>query len=214
MNLMIIYILSFLINSGGANINGLDKLLHKQFSDYEKIEYDLVKPKSYSSISVEPRTKINRRGNYVYFSALVKRDDGSAKMETVSIKVRLYSSVFIAKVKLKKNEKLKRSDFKLVEADVTNNRKTPFTNVKNIEFYRTKLILHKGDILNREDVEIEPIVYRGDKLKAKFAEGSVIIEFSVIAKQDGIIGKIIRVSNGHKTYSAKIIDRNNVLIME
>jgi len=212
--LIIIYILSFLLNSGGTNINGLDRLLHMKFRDYEKIEYELVKPKSYSSISVEPHTKINKSGNYVYLSALVKRKDGSVKTEMISLKVRLYNSVLISKVKLKKNEKLALSDFQLIEADVTNNRKTPFTKIEDLEFYRTKSILHKGSILNREDVEMEPIVYRGDKLKAKYAEGSVMIELSVIAKQDGYFGKIIRVANGHKTYSAKIIDRNTVLIME
>ena len=59
-----------------------------------------------------------------------------------------------------------------------------------------------------------PIIIAGDKLKAKFVDGNVMISFDVIAKQEGYYGEIIKVMKKNYVYSAKIVDAQNVLIME
>ncbi len=214
MKLLFIYIL-LLLNGGSKNIMPvLDKLLNNSFSEYSRIEYEVVNPKKFVSIKIADNAGLKRTGSYVYIPALVQHTAGITKREMISVKIKLYQKVLVAKKSYRKKEKLNYTDFEFIEKDVTNFNRELFTNLNEITSFRAKSFIKKGEILELNDVEKIPVVFSGDKLKAKFIDGNVMIEMDVIAKQDGYFGDIIRVMKNHTLFSAKVVDSQSVLIME
>lgn len=214
MKTMLLIILSFLFNSGGNRVKGLDEIIKKQFDNYNRVEYEIVRPQNYAMITIESGSKMNRSGSYLYIPAVVRRSDGSSNKEMISVKLKLYTKALVSKRKIRRHEKLNAEDFLVTEVDVTNKLKEPIQSVDQLVNVRAKTFIKKGDLLFKEDIEFMPVIFPGEKLKAKYINGNVMIDFNVIAKQEGYYGKIIRVTKGHKVYSAKVVDERNVIIME
>ncbi len=63
----------------------------------------------------------------------------------------------------------------------------------NTKAYRLKRSMKPGQIITRRDIELYPIVKRGSSVVVEFKSGSVILQFSAIASQDGAKNDIITI---------------------
>ena len=64
-------------------------------------------------------------------------------------------------------------------------------------------------------IEPVPIVSKGDKIILHTGRTGVDISIDVIARQDGCAGDVISVyANGSKLYKGKIVDKNNLTLVE
>ncbi len=59
--------------------------------------------------------------------------------------------------------------------------------------YRIKRSMKPGHIITHRDIEFYPIVKRGSSVVVEFKSGSVLLQFSAIASQDGVKNDIITV---------------------
>jgi len=60
-----------------------------------------------------------------------------------------------------------------------------------------------------------PLIKSGDKINVSTIRGSVIVTADAIARQDGRLGEVIRiVTKNNKQFKAKVIDSNNVILVE
>ncbi|RMD50498.1 MAG: flagella basal body P-ring formation protein FlgA [Ignavibacteria bacterium] len=214
MNNILIYILSFIFIGQGSTLDSLERYLTERFTDYNRVEFELIQPKDIESFSILENSEINRSGSYVYLPAIVKHKDGKNKREIISVKVKLYKTVLVARSNIKLNSPLNINDFIIAEKDVTTSNGELFTDIRSLNNYKAARFIRKGAILKQNYLKRIPVVNKGDKIKAKFVDGNVMIQLDVIARNEGYIGEIIRVMKGNKYFKAKIIDSQNVLIME
>lgn len=209
----IIFILQIILFNGTGKVEGLDAVIKNSYPWYDKVEYEVVRPKNFESISVDKNYSINDSDNYLNVPAVVKYKNGSSKRTMITVEVKLYRTVYVALKNIKRYEELSESDFMKVQKEIKSRGKTPY-NARRIKGVRARTLIKKGEILYSEDVENIPVIKVGERLNGKFINGNVMIEMEVIAKQEGYYEDIIRVAKGNRLYTAKVLDANNVLIME
>jgi flagella basal body P-ring formation protein FlgA len=128
--------------------------------------------------------------------------------------VKLFRFALIANDDIERNTELTQQQFRVEIIDATEFRSEPLP-VGEIANLRSRLFIRKGSALLKEMVEEKPIINPGDVVWLNSAMGNVNVRISVISRQEGKVDEIIRVvSDGKKIFRAKVLDKNNVLVME
>ncbi len=212
----ILIILSFLFHSGNHSVPNLEGYLKKNLSAYESFEYEIVQiPKDYKKLNIEESSRLNISGNLAYIPIKFTDANNRSARSYITVRLKLYKTVLAAVKRINQRERLTRSDFRLEKMDVSTLTGTPVDSSIVVGKYRSKIYLNSGDVLTEEMIEPEPIINPGDPLKAKFISGSVIVSLDVISRQEGLAGQIITViSKDNKLFKAKVIDSQNVIIVE
>jgi flagella basal body P-ring formation protein FlgA len=123
--------------------------------------------------------------------------------------------VFVAQKNIQQKELINPAELDMQLIEVTNLKGTPVASLSGLNRLRARTLVKAGSVLFRESFENEPVIKNGDWITASSVAGSVIVEIDAEAKQEGIEGEIIRiVSKDKKQFKAKIIDSNNVIILE
>ena len=116
---------------------------------------------------------------------------------------------------IERKEPLDKIDFENSLKNITGLSSVPILDLKDIHLFRSKTRLNKGEILTENDIERIPLIHIGDKITASIVNGNVMIQTDVVCKQEGSAGDIISVSAaGNKIFKARVLDNNNVLIIE
>ena len=99
--------------------------------------------------------------------------------------------------------------------DVTELNNSPVSIKNDLSGYRCKKNLKTGEVLTENDIEKLPVINIGDKITASVVEGNVLIQTEAVSKQDGQVGDIINIlTDDNRQFKAKVVDFNNVLIVE
>ncbi len=209
MKSVIIYILFVFLLGGGNKYRTLEKYLGENLKNYDDFSFQVVG--KMPDFKIDASRKFVRKGKFGYVPVVEKK----TKKSYLTVKLKLFQKCFVAKENISPRIKLSREMFDYVKVDVSPFLKSPVKAEFSFKNYRAKKMIRKGGILFREDVETVPLIESGMPVKAKFVEGNVVIEFRAVARQDGWKNQIIKIkTKKNKTYSAKVLDKNNVLITE
>jgi flagella basal body P-ring formation protein FlgA len=185
----------------------------KQFPEYEKIELQLQKN---SSLNEKMVIDYTRRINLERGTALIpviKTKNGSETQSIVLAKVKLFKKILVTLRNIEKKDPLTKNDFEEKLIDVTSLNGNPIQAKFNLDGYRAKVFLRKGEILFEEKIEKTPLVNVGDKVIAEVKKGTVVVTTEVYARQCGSKGDLIEVvSTKNKIIKARVVNAKKVMI--
>lgn len=213
------FIISLVLVAGfGSSLERrIDKYLQSKLSDYKKFEFRIKSipgiGTNMNQIKINKEKEIKISGRYCYVPVLI--DKGNKKFNSVvSLEIKLYEEVLIARRKLIKGENLSQADFNVRLEDITKYRNNVVPKDLSLEFFRVKRNVNPGEVLTENSIEGIPVVNRGDKVIASIVSGNVHITFDAVVKQNGKIGDKIKVSYENKNFKAVVTDPYNVKIVE
>lgn len=215
----LLYIL-FLAVGLQASGNGIEDYINQILSGYVKFDYELVsKPIGVETID-DPSLHIDNsknfriNGKYLYLPVYVSVN-GREKSSYLTLSVKLYEEVFVAKSDIERDQKLSPEMFGQELKEVSHIRITPVQDLFNITEYRSKVKIEAGEVLTKNLIEGDPVVHVGDVITAYSQYNNLKISFNVKAREDGVFGEKIRVvRDDNKIFIAEVIDSRNVKIIE
>lgn len=218
--LLICYILSFLLNfSGSLSNDEIRVYLKDNLKGYEKFEFETVscpRIKFKENIKIDKNKEFKLTGNTAYIPVSIS--ENNSKLTTASfitVRVKLYRKVYIAKSSIRRGQELKINDFQTIIADVANIRGKIIDENFLLSSYKSKFNIDEREILTEELIEPIPVIKRGNKVFAYSITGNVVISMEAAARQDGSIGEVIRiVTPDKKVFKAKVLDSLNVNIIQ
>lgn len=216
MLILLLHIFSFIFQAPDKLNEDIDRYLAKELSGYEKIEFKISKlPENYKKIEIMENSRFNINGNMAFIPVRLTNKENKAIQTFLTINVKLYKTVFIAKERIDRKKVLSEADFEIKQIDVSTLRGKLVPVNDKIEKFRSKTFIRKDEALTTDLLEQIPAVFTGDRVKAYFENGTVVIDFDVNARQDGVAGDVIRVVTAdNKQYKAKIVNSKNVIINE
>jgi flagella basal body P-ring formation protein FlgA len=206
----------FLLGQSNSFDTQLKKYLDEKFSGYIKYEYQVSgMPQKYSNVEIDNEKNATVSKNYIYVPVKVYDDKKIVSSSMITIKVKLFKNVFVARKEIRRGENLEPNYFQLKDVDVAPNSDKIFDLVDELVKYRSKVMIKDGAVLSEEMVEPIPVVKKGDNLILHTAGSGVDISQEVIARQDGCIGDVISVhAKMNRLYKAKIVDKKNLILVE
>ncbi|GJQ63649.1 MAG: hypothetical protein SCALA702_27020 [Melioribacteraceae bacterium] len=201
----------------GADVDNLvNDYLTDKLSGYEKIEYQIVNaPDNYSVIEIDDSREFKLAGNTGYIPVIIKRNSSRGSSSYISVKLSMYQYVLVAIKDVKKGKPLTAESFDIRLEDISKVKGDVITNPGLLDTFRSKFTIRENSILVKQIVECVPVMFVGDKVKANVISGSVVVTTDAYARQEGGMGDIIVVrTSENKQFRAKIVDNNNVLILE
>ncbi len=133
----------------------------------------------------------------------------------VPIAIKAYKNVYVAKDLIERGETITKDKVQLQPMDITSNTKD-FLTEKDFEKGITALkIFQPDELINVRFTRITPDVTKNSIVKVILnSKDSIFITTDAVALGEGRVGDIINIQNKklNKTYSAKVIGENKVLI--
>lgn len=193
----------------------IELYLNAQLAGYQKFEFEIINaPKGIENSIIDENREFKLNGD-IGFIPVNKLNGNSSSLSFITVKLKLFNNVLIAKKDLHKKQLLTEDDFEFKLKDVSKLNGTPILMNANLNSFRTKTVINRGHVLIEEYCEKTPIVKSGDQLYAHSGYGNVEITLDAVARQDGGENDIIRiVTKDRKQYKARVIDSQNVLILE
>ncbi len=213
-------LLSILIGFLSVQDNGLDvklkSYLNEKLKNYVRYEYQIVQaPQNYSRIEINHERQSRLTKNYFYIPVKVYNSKNSPSGALLTVRVKLFKNVLVAGNDIKRNENLSVDVFNKKIEDVSLYAGKTLNVDDDLAKYRAKVLVKSGTILSEDMIEPIPIINKGDKIVLHTGGSGVDVSIDVIARQDGCAGDVISVyANGSKLYKAKIIDKNNLTLVE
>lgn len=194
----------------------LQKYLTKLFSNYEKFEYQVdYNTNNFSKIVVDDERESRLNKNILHVPVKIYDRKNNVSNSFISIKVRLFKKVLVASQDIEKDEMLSSYQFRRDLRDVTMTKGFPVTEDESLIASFSKVKIREGSVLVKEMMEVIPDVMTNEKLILNAGKNGVNITIEVTAREKGNIGDVIRViADNKKIFTAKIIDKYNVLLIE
>jgi flagellar basal body P-ring formation protein FlgA len=134
----------------------------------------------------------------------------------VPVKISIKKPVWVVKNIVNANEPLKMSNFSLQIRDVSHGYSYLVGQERNLSTYVARVSMRPGEILDARKIVIPPDVTYNDAIRILISSSNgMTISVPGIALANGRIGETIRVRQSvfqNKYYSAKVIDKNQVLV--
>ncbi|MFA3783867.1 flagellar basal body P-ring formation chaperone FlgA [Melioribacteraceae bacterium 4301-Me] len=203
--------------TSGFNVNVKKEL--KEYLTHKLVDYESFSFKVITKINNDQPLELNnaeftRHGKYGYITVSNSKNGKNEKL-IITVELSLFKKILIADEDIKPKEIIKSSQLTVKLYDVASLKGTPAESFDVIEGYRAKTFIRKGEVILKESVEKQPDVNLGQNVIAFLIKGNVEINFLAFARQEGYIGDIIRIrTSDNKYFSAKIYDKNKVLIVE
>jgi flagella basal body P-ring formation protein FlgA len=141
---------------------------------------------------------------------------GNAREVGIPIQISIKKPVWVVKNIITANEPLTLNNFSLEVRDVSHNYMYAVGQERDLSNYIARLNLRPGEILDARKIIIPPDVSYNDEVRILISSGNgMTISVPGIALANGRIGEMIRVRQSvfqQKYYSAKVIDKNQVLV--
>ena len=194
----------------------VEDYLKDNLKQYDKYEYTIVKvPDFDGKYEIRNETQINLSNSFAYIPVKIIRPNSNVIQTYITVRLKLFKTVCIAKNLIDPGQPLTERDAELKLVNVTDLRGTPIQSIDELKGWRSKVKLSPGSVLLKELLDEIPVINKGDQITASAIAGSVRISTDAEAKQDGVIGDVIYiVTKDKKQFKAKIIDQNNVIIVE
>ncbi len=209
------FILISLLNPDSLFEKEIDLYLQSNLTNYVKYEYEVVRmPKDFKEIKINRNQSFTITGDLAYVPVTVVKKSNDTFNTSIVLKVNLFTFALIANDDIQRNAELNESQFRTAIIDVTKFRDEPILN-QDLQSLRSKFMIEKDSPLLKNMVEEKPVIQAGDVVWLNTRVGMVNIKMSATARQEGKVDEIIRVkSDDNKLYRAKVLDNNNVLVME
>jgi len=190
--------------------------LEKTFPDYERIEY-VIDDKTAGSqkyfIDEEREARLSK--NLLLVPVKIVDRKGNASKSFITLRVKLYKTVLVANQEISRDEMLSSIQFRKELKDVALLNGTPVSETDQLTGSRSRNRLKNGTVLVKEMMETIPDILPEDRLLLHAGGNGVDITTEVTAREKGNIGDVIRViSEQKKIFTARIIDKYNVLLIE
>jgi flagella basal body P-ring formation protein FlgA len=192
----------------------VQELIMNAFPGFEKYEVNIVTSKSKENFVVNENRPVKRNGNLIYvpIDYISSKNRGAESFLTCEVK--FFANILIAAKDIQKGKNLERDDFEQALIDVSKT-DSYLTDISEITNHRAATFIKKSEVLRKELIEENPVLRAGDKVIAHSISGAADVQVEAIAQQDGWQDTTVRVkTRDKKLFKAKVIDRNNVLIVE
>ena len=185
--------------------------LDKKLSNFEKYEFEIVSlPKKYLEIKIDEEKSFQLVKNFGYVPVVVRSANNNFQNSVITLKLKLFKKVFVTKKNIQADELL--NEKKLVEKllDVSQLNGNTFSVTENINEFKSKVNLKENSVLLYEHLKKIPLVSKGNKIILHTGSNGVNISIEAVSRQDGYLGDIISVQAMNKIYKAKVIDKQNL----
>lgn len=113
----------------------------------------------------------------------------------VPVRLAVYNQVLVASRVLPRDSLLTAGDISLAEADVSRLDYGYLTAPEHVIGRRLRRPLTEGEPLTPGNLEIEPLIKRGQRVTLEATSGGLTVRTAGIAKSDGLQGQVIKVEN-------------------
>lgn len=226
-----LFILFFMPNEEQFD-SEISNYLQTKLVSYSKWNYEIIsKPNVLNNegikLQIDNSKEFKLNGQYAYIPIKIQITENRFSYSLLTLKMELFDTVLIAKKNIKYNDTISAYDTELKIENVTNLKgkilsKENLLNIQSqeLEFSELNLLkairnINAGEILFENMFTELPLINKGDKLQAHFIYGNISISFDVEAREDGFSGNKIRViGTNKKTYTALVLNKNNVKIIK
>jgi flagellar basal body P-ring formation protein FlgA len=190
--------------------------LKQNLKQYERFEFEILQsPSKAEKIVIDDSTPLNISGGLASISVTAIDKENRTSQAYITIKVKLFQKVVVAKSEIRMKEGINPGNLELKTLDVTMIKGVPLTKPEDALYNCARTKIAAGRIITDELMDRMAVVKSGDKVNVNSVNGNVVVTTYAIAKQDGRIGDIIRIITlGNKQFKAKVVDANNVIIIE
>ncbi|MBC7187797.1 MAG: flagellar basal body P-ring formation protein FlgA [Calditrichaeota bacterium] len=165
------------------------------------------------SLRVRPTNGDTELRGKVVFSIEAERNGEVVGRGHVVATVRVFTEVVVARRRLDRNEMLSVADVGLERRELTRIGGNPVCSLAEVLGKRTRRIVPAGQVLRREDIELPPIVRRGETVTLLMTTKNLSVSLKVTALQDGVMGERITVrAEDGKRYPAEVKEPGLVLL--
>ncbi len=195
----------------------ITKYLSEKLSSYNRFSYELVSPKTidFSKVKIDESRKFKLNRDYGYLPVKIKTPRGKTNNSVLTVRLKLFKNVLVANRTISKSEYLSKSDFKVLEKEVSKLRDDPYTNLNNITGLRAKTVISSEVVLQNNMIEQIPDILPGDRVDAIYSKGIVIVSFPAVSRSRGVVGDIIKIKrDDNRIFKARILNNNKVKIVE
>jgi flagella basal body P-ring formation protein FlgA len=194
----------------------IDEYLKNKLTQYDKYEFSIVKaPTIEGNYEIRTETKINLNSNFAYIPVKLIKPNSGVIQTYITVRLKLFKKICVTKNEIERERPISNSDIELKLMNVTDLRGTPVESADDLKGWRSKVKIEPGSILLKELMEQIPVINKGDHVTALAISGNVKVSTSAEARQDGVVGDIIYVvTKDKKQFKAKILDSNNVIVIE
>ena len=213
---LFVLIFSFLLHSNPSFKAELDNYLKARLSQYKNYEYEIVSmPENKSKVEIIKEKHLNIQGDMAYVPVNVTDKSGREAKSFLTLRVKLFNKVLVAATTIERKQEITGKDVTSKLVDVSQLQGTPLTSLAEASDLRSKIHITSGTVLVKEMMENIPVVKFGERVTASLVYGNVLVTTEAIVKQEGSIGDIVSiVTSNHKEFKAKVIDSQNVSIVE
>ena len=149
-----------------------------------------------------------------YVSVPVEIDGGGRiqRQMIVSVKVRLFGQVYVAKHQLERHENLTEDDVTRRLVEITFLPDDIVLRQDQLTGRRSSRMIAEGGLLRESSLELIPLVFRDERVTLLVKAGNVLVSSSGIAKEDGVFGSTIEVQkvDSHERIRAVVVDDHTV----
>ena len=213
--LLLILSLFAVQNSGGFN-EDVENYLKQNLKKYERFEFEVLQaPEKSSKIIINNDKQLNISGGYANINVTVIDKKNKVSQSYITVKLKLFQTVVVSTADLKIKEELTADKLEQKQLEVTMLKTEPVTKIEEATGNVAKMRINKGRIITVDIIDAAPVIKNGDRVNANSVRGNVVVTTDAIAKQDGKVGDIIRVmTKENKQFKGKVVDSNNVIIVE
>jgi len=122
--------------------------------------------------------------------------------------------VYVSARRIERGEAVSAGDFSIQQRDVLSASVKAVSAATALSEYRTRTIVGDGQVLQWRDVELKPLIRKGQMVEAVASEGTMRISIKAIALEDGREGDVVSVRNlsSNKDIQARILNERTVQV--
>ena len=194
----------------------VDEYLKNKLTQYDKYEFTIVKaPELEGKFEIRNETNINLSSSFAYIPVKIIKPDKSIVQTYITVRLKLFKNIYVTKNEIDPGQSISENNIALKLMNVTDLRGTPVESPEEFNGWRSKVKIQPGSVLIKEFLEQVPVIKKGDYVTAIVVSGNVKVSTAAEARQDGVLGGIIYVvTKDKKQFKAKILDSNNVMVIE
>lgn len=213
----LLIILSFMPTSQPDNIReDVQNYLKQNLAKYDHFEFEILQmPPKAAKIIINNDKVFTFSGGYANLNVTAIDRNNNVTQSYITIKIKVYANILAAAEDIKSREEITPEKVEKKILDITMLKGNPVTKPEELEGYASKFRIAKGRIITSDIIETIPVIKSGDRINANSIRGNVIVTTDAIAQQDGRVGDVIRVIlKNNKQFKGKVLDSNNVIIIE
>lgn len=205
--------LIFTVNNG---INDeVEKYVNNNFHQYDSLSYSIQEDlNNYAKLKINSSRKPSLIGNKFFVPVTYIDNYGLQKEKFLTVNIRLYQEVSVVQTPISKGNVIDKHNTNKELSDITELNTSPFLDDNSLGQIIAKHDLQPGTIVCKEYIGNKPVLENGDQINLIYQFGSVAVTMIGTVRQAGAIGDVIKIKSDNKQYSAKILNKNEALIVE